>query len=750
MFYQQKNIQMKKTITFLIIVLFAMQLSSQNKKVIKDSILQKSLNEVVITALRSVTPMKEIPAAISVVQDRQLNSLNKSIAADEILQMVPGVKVDNGTDGSRVHLYIRGQGVLAESGFRGIAVFIDGISVNDPGGYCPDLYDVDWWTVKNVEVVKGLTTSMYGGSATGGVVNISTMDGGKKPVTETFMASAGSYGFSKVMDQVDGTSGNVNYRVSYSHTQGNGYRQHQAFMSDNFSEKLNWTPTNKIKITEMVTYTNYFNQNSEGMNLARIRGDITFGPQADNIGWRASNNDAVPYNEFHTTKRLTASLIGKFDICKNQDITVKGFYRMNNYRETSNNGDDYKPYINPGVSVQYNLVNGKNNLINHFSVGADYSSQTINEHEFAVPGEFQRDSNRVDSHFGQSCFDLPVILINQIIRQRSAGAFIIDKLDIYKKLFFIGSLRYDYVYNRVANDLDTSIPDSLSGSRTFQKPTYSLGLVYDVSKALNVYANFGTGYLVPTNDDLYNNPSFYGGLNTTIKPATSQGEELGVRGDIKNYFHYDVTGFYMNTKNGFYRYSIPGRGNNTAFFGNKEEKKWGIETFVSYSPVKFITIDAAYTYSHFIYPANDSIGAHFIPECPQHMLAAEIAFRINKNFSVTVGTEFQSSWKLQVDDTIYDNYHIGATYYQNYSTESSTVTAYDKNNKPMKYGYNIYNAGVSYNWKLGKLEGELSFYAKNIFNQHYFGFTEPNNGVDYNSYQPAPGREFFGSLKLKI
>ncbi|MEI6853897.1 MAG: TonB-dependent receptor, partial [Bacteroidota bacterium] len=735
---------------FLIVALFAFQSFSQNKTETKDSIWKKNLNEVVITALRSVTPMKEIPAAISIVQDRQFNSLNKSIAADEVLRMIPGVKVDNGTDGSRVHLYIRGQGVLSESGFRGIAVFIDGISVNDPGGYCPDLYDVDWQTVKSVEVVKGLSTSMYGGSATGGVVNITTKDGGLKPITETFYATAGSYGFWKALDQIDGTVGNVNYRVSYSHSQGNGYRDHQAFMSDNFSEKLNWTPTDKIKITQTATYTNYFNQNSEGMNLARIRGEITFGPQQNNMGWRASNNDAVPYNEFHKTQRLTTSLTGKFDVAKNQDITVKGFFRMNNYRETSNNGDDYKPYINPGVSAQYNWTCGKNNLVNHFSVGADYATQTITEHEYAVPGEFERDSNRIDSHFGQTCFDLNTILINQIIRQRSFGAFILEKVDIFKKLYFVGSLRYDYVYNRLSNNIPMPDSLSLSGSRTFQKPTYSVGLAYDVMKEFNVYANFGTGFLVPTNDELYNNPDYYGGLNTTIKPATSQGEELGFRGDVGNFLHYDVTGFYMVTKNGFYRYSLPGRGNNTAFFGNKEEHKYGVETFVSYSPVKFLTIDAAYTYSHFQYPAHDSVDAHFIPNCPQHMLTAEIAYRINKNFTLTLGTEFQSSWKLQVDDSIYNNYHIGATYYQPYSEESSTVTAYDKNNKPLKYGYNIYNASFTYRWKLGKVEGELSLYAKNIFNQHYFGFTEPNNGVDYNSYQPAPGREFFGSVKIRL
>jgi outer membrane cobalamin receptor len=234
---------MKKIFTLLIIVLISLQLFSQkNEEGKKDSILQKSLNEVVITALRTSTPLKEIPAAITVVNDNQINAMSKSIAADEALRLVPGVKVDNGTGGSRVHIYIRGMGVLSETGYRGIQVLIDGISVNDPAGYAPDLYDVDWNTVKSVEIVKGLAASMYGGCATGGVININTFDGGEKPVSVSLFATGGSYGFWKTGLQLDGTKDKVNYRISYSHTSGDGYRIHQAFRGDNFSEKINWTP----------------------------------------------------------------------------------------------------------------------------------------------------------------------------------------------------------------------------------------------------------------------------------------------------------------------------------------------------------------------------------------------------------------------------------------------------------------------------------------------------------------------------
>ena len=69
-----------------------------------DTLLIRNLNEVVISALRLDTRLKEIPASISLISGNQLNSLNKTIAADDVFRLVPGVRIDNGTGGSRVHV----------------------------------------------------------------------------------------------------------------------------------------------------------------------------------------------------------------------------------------------------------------------------------------------------------------------------------------------------------------------------------------------------------------------------------------------------------------------------------------------------------------------------------------------------------------------------------------------------------------------------------------------------------------------
>ncbi|MBU0486367.1 MAG: TonB-dependent receptor, partial [Bacteroidetes bacterium] len=97
-------------------------------------------------------------------------------------------------------------------------------------------------------------------------------------------------------------------------------------------------------------------------------------------------------------------------------------------------------------------------------------------------------------------------------------------------------------------------------------------------------------------------------------------------------------------------------------------------------------------------------------------------------------TEFQSKWYVQVNDSIYETFHeYGIT------ERNSWVP-----------GFNIFSANLSYMWKIRNLRGEISLFVKNILDEQYFGFTEPNDPPDFNSYQPAPGREIFASLKVRF
>jgi len=149
---------------------------------IADSIKTFAIKEVTVTANRIPLPLLNNPGSISLVEGEMLSAMPKSIGAEEALRLVPGIRIDNQHNGERVHVSIRGQGILTERGLRGIGAIIDGIPLNDPSGFAPDLYDVDWATVKTVEVLRGSAAGLYGGSAAAGVLNITTNLGGIKPL----------------------------------------------------------------------------------------------------------------------------------------------------------------------------------------------------------------------------------------------------------------------------------------------------------------------------------------------------------------------------------------------------------------------------------------------------------------------------------------------------------------------------------------------------------------------------------------
>jgi len=122
----------------------------------EKQVIQTETNiEIIVTAPRVEIPLKDNPAATTVVETPILKYMPRTIAIDEVMKLVPGVKVDNQADGERVHLSIRGEGILTERGTRGIRTVVDGIPLNDPSGYISDFYDVDWSIVRRLEILPG-------------------------------------------------------------------------------------------------------------------------------------------------------------------------------------------------------------------------------------------------------------------------------------------------------------------------------------------------------------------------------------------------------------------------------------------------------------------------------------------------------------------------------------------------------------------------------------------------------------------
>ena len=692
------------SVAFFVAALAQLALSQDTKK----DTLEYKYPEVVVTAPRMVLPLKEIPFATSIVGQEPIHNLPRAIAMDEPMKLVPGVKVDNQANGSRVHLSIRGQGILTERGIRGIGILLDGIPLNDPTGFAPDFFDVDFSSVERIEVLRGPAASLYGGSASGGIINIVTQNAPNAPLSGDASFMGGSNGFWKGFGQFGGSANAINYRVSFSRSMGDGYRDHTHFQINNIYAKATYTPSASLQLTPIISRSESYHENPEGINLDQY-----------NENPKQANPDAIPYNEYLSTNRTSYGLTGSYRFNEKNALDFNGYDKNTLFTEANNRTFNHRTISTPGASLQFTTRAGEPDdaLRNRLSVGADFRWQIIDEH-------------RVDNLHS---IEGDTIRSKEQIKQSGTGLFLIEKLDIGPKYGVMVCLRYDDIHNELIDQLKN--PIDLSGTADFSKTTFRFGFTYTPLPDYMMFASWGQGFLPPATEELAQNPDHFGGFNVHLTSATSEGFELGVRQSLSNQFRYEFTGFSLTTQNDFDRYRIsnPLRNQETFYRNAASSQRTGVEFYMDFTPDRDVELQAAYTFSSFQYTNSTPIqvvmddptikkyvvDGNWLPNSPRHQLYVDLQYMLSPKFSLGLSAEAQAR-----------------TYIDGADVESEAAA-----------GYTLVHGRVRYGWQVAGVEGEFILQLRNIFNTKYVAFTEPDPGG--NAYQPGSGREFFGGLRIR-
>ncbi|MFP3831966.1 TonB-dependent receptor [Chryseobacterium sp. SIMBA_028] len=141
---------------------------------VKDSIASKGIDDVVIVASRKPTKISEIPGTVWVVQKEKIQEQAKSgVPIKEMLSiLIPSM--DIGPQGRTNY----GQNMRGRSAL----VMIDGVSLNSIRAISRQLDAIDPFNIERIEVLSG-ASSIYGGNATGGIINIITKTPSKKGIS---------------------------------------------------------------------------------------------------------------------------------------------------------------------------------------------------------------------------------------------------------------------------------------------------------------------------------------------------------------------------------------------------------------------------------------------------------------------------------------------------------------------------------------------------------------------------------------
>ena len=167
---------------------------------------------IVISQNKSPQSYSTVGSSVSMINQETISNSNNFFLGETLNKNLPGMN------------YFRsgGYGTISGIQLRGLpkrysTVYIDGVKMSDPSSSDNSFYfsNIMNSSIKNVEVLRGSQTSMYGSGAIGGAINIYTKDGEDKNLNKFIISS--------------GSNNTKNLDVSY----GEAYNNHSYYLGVN-------------------------------------------------------------------------------------------------------------------------------------------------------------------------------------------------------------------------------------------------------------------------------------------------------------------------------------------------------------------------------------------------------------------------------------------------------------------------------------------------------------------------------------
>lgn len=647
------------------------------------------LDPLLVTAPRVPTSLLHVPAAISVVEQSDVQQGRPTIGLDEALGRVPGVFAQNRFNFAQdLRLSIRGFGARSAFGIRGIKILVDGIPETLPDGQS-QVDSLDLGSVRRLEVLRGPISALYG-NASGGVISIVTEDGPSAPFVEA-RTTHGDFGLWKMQMKSGAQVGPLNYLVNVSRLEINGFREQSRAESVVFNSKL------RLDIDDASTLTALIN--------------VVEAPQADDPGGltqqevTANRRQAAPNNRlFKAGEEVTQGRVGlvyRREFLRLHDLEVTGYYTGREFRNALPFRVVEFDRSVFGGGVKYGYRGRLFEHDNRLTVGLDVQHMD----------DRRRNFDNVGGQPGQT------LLLFQDERVTTIGPYIQEEFSLLDHLTLVLGGRYDNVRFATRDFLTADGDDT--GARTFSQLTGRVGLVYSPLPALNLYVNVAQSFETPTTTELVNRPGGGGGINSEIDPQRATNYEIGIKGQAPLHLTYELALFYIALQDELIRFSdATGRD----FFRNAgESARYGVEFALSVEPLEGLRASLAYTYLHATFQefvkAGRNLQGRKVPGIAPHQVYGEVLYRHARGFYGGIEVLYVSTFFVDDENTV--------------KNVASTVA-----NLRLGYEHRFDN------WRLGPFFG-----VQNLFDEAY------NNNVRINAdggrfFEPAPGVNVYGGLTV--
>ena len=467
------------------------------------------------TATKTDTPLKEVPASITVVP-AQLMKDQAMQSMGDVFRYVPGVLLHQG-EGNRDQIIIRGNSTTAD-------FYVNG--VRDDAQVFRDLYNLE-----RVEVLKGSVGMIFGRGGAGGVVNRVT----KKPVfgrVGEASLTLGSY------DQKRAT-------LDYGNKLGDSAAFRINAMAEGANNFVDGVDLRRWAVNPTLTYA-FTAQTSLTLDFEHLHDGRV--PNRGVPSLSGAPFDANTHTFFGNAAQSAAhSYVDGLSAVLDHDFgggtQLKNTFRVTRY-------DKYYQNVYPGSAVNaagnmtlsaYNNDNQRVNTFNQTDLTTKFSTGGF-EHTLLTGielGHQDSGNKRLTGFFGAATaitvsasnpyatatsFRQNTTDANNKVSADVAALYAQDQIALSKEWKLVGGLRYDY-FKVNFEDRRTLVP-AVNLARTDIGYSPRAGLIWTPTNRQTYYVSYSYAFL-PSAEQLGLVPA-----NVNLEPETAKNYEVGARWDL--------------------------------------------------------------------------------------------------------------------------------------------------------------------------------------------------------------------------
>ncbi|WP_422444457.1 MULTISPECIES: TonB-dependent receptor [unclassified Endozoicomonas] len=706
-----------------------------------------TVDQIVVTASRSESSISNISGTVQVIGQQEIiqQSQPGQKLADVLEQVIPGFGPSTQTVTDRTQS-LRGRKVL---------VLIDGISQAENRQISRQLNSIRPENIERIEVISG-ASAIYGGGATGGIINVIT----RKPETDE-LQFASEAGFKVSGDElttwtlnqnISGRSGAFDYLFSGTYESRGGIFDADGNRVNPDPSQVSRMDTDSKDALIKLGYDLTDQQRLEAtLQFFDDQMDSDFAPDISSVpGGNIADSPAAlkglelekqPYSQ-----RQSIDLVYKDDDFLGNNLQAQTYYRGREARffPYPNVIRGVGTFINQSTStaevfgVKLNLDRSLNNQLK-LSYGLDYDvddgEQRGQLHDLA---KYIASGGRVIEPTG------PEYEYGPDVETKTLGLYLQTSYDLTSQLTLNGGIRYERARLDISDHMplaETWIAQQLGITKTplegavrkYDDTLFNLGFVFHLNQSNELFANYSQGFDVPDASRILRDtvspvsrlPNSLPLPRTNISEANldaikTDSFELGWRGSFDNIFA-NVSVFYNESDK-----TIAFNEDYNVDLLDQKRKVYGIEGAIEYFLNDYWYVGGTYAFTE---------GRSYYKEIGEwlDLQAADVS---PEKFTTFVAYD-QGDLNVRLQSMTFLDYDKG----KSYSSSSQTVTDREID------GYTTVDLLVSYDLPMGTLKAGIT----NLLNKDYETVYSQWARTTYNgiSAHKAEGRAYNLSYRVE-